>query len=178
MARLIFAVLLALGLTALDQAQGMAESLKSEFHKESELGAKGAGEAGTAAAYITQRQRADGAKGFEIATDDMIKNLKTQLEAFRERVKTAPAGSVARIEHKPGYTGGGSFGEVVGTVLVGDGTDRRAQFLVFGRLEEVQFSSPACRGCRCAGSARIRRDPWPEGRSWCRTPPPGRDNRR
>lgn len=67
-------------------------------------------EAGTAAAYITQRQRADGAKGFEIATDDMIKNLKTQLEAFRERVKTAPAGSVARIEHKPGYTGGGSFG--------------------------------------------------------------------
>jgi rhombotail lipoprotein len=67
-------------------------------------------EAGTAAAYITQRQRADGAKGFEIATDDMIKNLKTQLEAFRERVKTAPAGSIARIEHKPGYTGGGSFG--------------------------------------------------------------------
>jgi rhombotail lipoprotein len=67
-------------------------------------------EAGTAAAYITQRQREDGAKGFEAATDDMIKNLKTQLEAFRERVKTAPAGSVARIEHKPGYTGGGSFG--------------------------------------------------------------------
>lgn len=41
----------------------------------------------------------------------MIKNLKTQLQAFRERVKTAPAGgSVARIEHKPGYTGGGSSG--------------------------------------------------------------------
>ena len=31
-------------------------------------------------------------KGVLFATDDMIKNLKTQLEAFRERVKTAPAG--------------------------------------------------------------------------------------
>ncbi len=67
-------------------------------------------EAGAAAAYMEQRKRADGAKGFELATDDMIKNLKTQLEAFRERVKTAPAGTVARIERKPGYTGGGSFG--------------------------------------------------------------------
>lgn len=46
--------LLALGLTALGQAQ-MAESLKSEFHKESELGAKPvtAGELGTIKSLIT-----------------------------------------------------------------------------------------------------------------------------
>jgi hypothetical protein len=46
--------LLALGLTALSQAQGMAESLKSEFHKEAELGAKpvAAGELATVKALI------------------------------------------------------------------------------------------------------------------------------
>ncbi|MSU71147.1 MAG: hypothetical protein EXS43_02235 [Opitutus sp.] len=54
------------------------------------------------------RLRQDSAKGFDLATDDLIKNLKTQLEDFRTRVKQAP-GAVARIEHKPGYRGGGSF---------------------------------------------------------------------
>ena len=85
-------------------------------------------EAGAAAAYIEQRKRVDGAKGFELATDDVIKNLKTQLEAFRERVKTAPAGTVARIERKPGYTGGGSFGAgfiVAGLLLLGVRSLRR-----------------------------------------------------
>ena len=66
-------------------------------------------EAGTAAAYVEQRKRVDGGNGFDLATDELIKNLKTQLETFRERVKNAPAGTVARIEHRPGYTGGGSF---------------------------------------------------------------------
>ena len=47
----------------------------------------------------------------------MIKNLKTQLEAFRERVKSAP-GQVARIEHKPGYTGGGAAGGAFAAALV------------------------------------------------------------
>ena len=47
--RLLKVALLALGLTALGQAQGMAESLKSEFHKEDELGARpvGTGELGS-----------------------------------------------------------------------------------------------------------------------------------
>ncbi len=66
-------------------------------------------EAGAAAVYVQQGKRADAGKGFEVATDDMIKNLKAQLEAFRERVKSAPD-TVARIEHKPGYTGGGAMG--------------------------------------------------------------------
>jgi rhombotail lipoprotein len=62
-----------------------------------------------AAAYLSQNLREDGAKSFDAATDDLIRNLKVQLEEFRARVKQAP-GTVARIEHKPGYTGGGSFG--------------------------------------------------------------------
>lgn len=52
--RVLKVALLALGLTALGQAQGMAESLKSEFHKEEELGAKpiAAGELGTVKALM------------------------------------------------------------------------------------------------------------------------------
>jgi rhombotail lipoprotein len=65
-------------------------------------------EAGAAAVYVQQAKRADAGKGFDAATDDLIKNLKVQLETFRERVKSAP-GTVARIEHKPGYKGGGAL---------------------------------------------------------------------
>jgi hypothetical protein len=42
-------------------------------------------------------------------------NLKLQLESFRERVKNAP-GEV-RIEHRPGYTGGGSLGAGFASIL-------------------------------------------------------------
>lgn len=71
--------------------------------------------AGAAGVYVQARLRQDSARGFDLATDDLIKNLKTQLEDFRTRVKQAP-GSVARIEHKEGYRGGGSFG--AGFVLI------------------------------------------------------------
>ena len=64
-------------------------------------------EAGVAAAYVQQRLRADSTAGFNAATTELIANLKLQLESFRERVKNAP-GEV-RIEHRPGYTGGGSY---------------------------------------------------------------------
>jgi rhombotail lipoprotein len=70
----------------------------------------------TAAVYVEQRKHADGATGFDRATDDLIKNLKVQLETFRERVKNAP-GEVARIEHKPGYTGGGELGGLFAATL-------------------------------------------------------------
>ena len=60
------------------------------------------------ACLVKQRLREDSAKGFDAATDELIKNLKTQLEDFRTRVKQAP-GTVAKIEHKPGYKGGGAF---------------------------------------------------------------------
>ena len=71
-----------------------------------------------AAVYVEQRKRADATQGFDLATDELIKNLKTQLETFRERVKSAPPGQVARIEHKPGYKGGGAFDGGFATALL------------------------------------------------------------
>jgi rhombotail lipoprotein len=65
-------------------------------------------QAGTAAMYVEQNLRADSAKGLDLAMADLTKNLKTELEAFRERIKHSP-GEV-QIEHKTGYSGGGEFG--------------------------------------------------------------------
>jgi rhombotail lipoprotein len=64
--------------------------------------------ASTTLVDMRQRLRDDSARGFEEATNDLITNLKTQLEDFRTRVRQAP-GTVARIEHKPGYKGGGAL---------------------------------------------------------------------
>lgn len=70
---------------------------------------------GSSAVDVGAKLRADSASSFDIATDDLIKNLAAQLEVFRERVKTAPG--TVRIEHKPGYSGGGAtpawFGAIV-----------------------------------------------------------------
>jgi rhombotail lipoprotein len=58
---------------------------------------------------VPERLRTDSSRSFEAATDDLVKNLRAQLESFRERVKQAPD-QVARIEHRPGYQGAGSTG--------------------------------------------------------------------
>jgi rhombotail lipoprotein len=64
------------------------------------------------------RLRRDSTTSFDQAADDLIKNLQVELTAFRERVKNAPAGAqVARIEHRPGYTGGGAVGVWFATAL-------------------------------------------------------------
>lgn len=52
--------------------------------------------------------RLDSAKGYTAAAADMTKNLQVELENFKVRAKEEPQN--IRIEHKPGYTGGGSFG--------------------------------------------------------------------
>ena len=72
--------------------------------------------AGAAAVYLEQNLRADSATGFDLATTDLIKNLKAQLEDFRARVKASP-GEV-KIEHQPGYTGGGALGGYFDAALV------------------------------------------------------------
>ena len=59
----------------------------------------------TAIEVSAQLQQAS-AQGFAVATDDLIKNLQTELERFRERVKSAP--ETVRIEKRAGYTGGGA----------------------------------------------------------------------
>lgn len=65
-------------------------------------------QAKAAAMYMAEQLRTDSAQGFDTATADLIRNLKTQLEAFRERVKQRP--EEVRIEHSSGYRGGGSAG--------------------------------------------------------------------
>lgn len=66
---------------------------------------------------LQDRLRTDSVKSFDAATLDLAKNLKGELEAFRERLKRAP--EEARIEHKPGYSGGGAVeGWWAGVVLV------------------------------------------------------------
>lgn len=52
--------------------------------------------------------RADSARGFTEASADMTKNLHTELAAFKVRAKEEP--EKIRIEHRPGYTGGGALG--------------------------------------------------------------------
>jgi|UniRef100_UPI00404B335E rhombotail lipoprotein len=51
--------------------------------------------------------RAESSEGFDRATDALIINLKLQLEDFRDRIRKSP--ETVKIEHKPGYTGGGSI---------------------------------------------------------------------
>jgi len=85
-------------------------------------------EAGAAAVYVPQQLRADSASGFDAATTELIANLKLQLASFRERVKNSP-GEV-KIEHKPGYTGGGSvgggFAAALGLLLLARAVRRRS----------------------------------------------------
>ena len=48
-------------------------------------------------------------RGFNLAFDDMIKNLDSELSRFRARVKAGKGASVARIQYRPGYNAGGSM---------------------------------------------------------------------
>lgn len=63
---------------------------------------------GSTAIKVGETLRAGSGAGFGLATDDLIKNLKDQLQNFRQRMKEAP-GEV-QIQRAPGFTGGGSFG--------------------------------------------------------------------
>lgn len=60
---------------------------------------------------LSEELRADSIAGFEKAADNMTRNLQSQLEAFKEKIKEDPAN--VKISHRPGYSGGGSVGLVV-----------------------------------------------------------------
>lgn len=72
-------------------------------------------EARSQAVYLSKNLRDDSSHGFDVANGELITNLKTQLDDFRERVKRAP--DEVKIEHKPGYTGAGSVGGAFAGVL-------------------------------------------------------------
>lgn len=73
--------------------------------------------ASATAVGLETRLRADSAKGFDLATEDMIKNLEAELAAFRTRIKEQP--ERVQITHRPGYSGAGSFGGGLALVLTG-----------------------------------------------------------
>lgn len=53
----------------------------------------------------SEELRHDSANSFDAAAQDLTNNLKTELEAFKVRIKEAP--EEVHIEHKPGYSGAG-----------------------------------------------------------------------
>ena len=68
---------------------------------------------------LDEQLRNDSLQGFRLASDDLVKNLQDQLERFKAKVKAMPQEYV--VEHKPGYTGGGSLGGVYALLLLGLG---------------------------------------------------------
>lgn len=56
---------------------------------------------------LSEQLRADSVESFNLASKDLVANLETQLELFKDKVKEQP--EEYQIIHKPGYTGGGSL---------------------------------------------------------------------
>lgn len=54
---------------------------------------------------LSEELRVDSAKGFDIASENMIKNLDDQLGVFREKIKQNP--EQVKVEHTATYSGGG-----------------------------------------------------------------------
>lgn len=56
---------------------------------------------------LSEELRDDSVEGFQVASEDLVRNLDEQLELFRQKVKEAPQDY--RIVHRSGYVGGGSI---------------------------------------------------------------------
>jgi rhombotail lipoprotein len=65
---------------------------------------------------LSEQLRTDSLNGFHIASDNLVVNLKDQLDRFKTKVKEMPEAYV--VEHKPGYTGGGSMGAAFSLLLL------------------------------------------------------------
>ncbi len=83
---------------------------------------------------VERKLRGDSGRSFEAATADLTKNLQTELEAFKQRVKEGKAD--AKIMHRPGYTGGGAFS------LLGAGTQLALLFAALGAGRATTLSTP------------------------------------
>ena len=59
---------------------------------------------------VTKAIEAKSLEGFELAVVDMIDNLDGELSRFKVRVKEE---KIAKVEHRAGYSGGGSMGEFI-----------------------------------------------------------------
>jgi len=69
----------------------------------------------------------DSARGIEQASDQMTVNLAHELELFKVRAREEP--QAIRIEHKPGYTGGGALDAVfvIAVLVLGSLAVRRSR---------------------------------------------------
>ena len=67
----------------------------------------------------SEQSRVDSVAGFTEAGQSMVKNLQEQLEQFKDKVKASP--EEFKIEHKPGYTGGGSVNPAFLLLLIAIG---------------------------------------------------------
>jgi rhombotail lipoprotein len=57
---------------------------------------------------LSEQLRANSAEGLRLAADDLVVNLKAELEQFKQKVKEKPA--EYQVVHQEGYKGGGSLG--------------------------------------------------------------------
>lgn len=76
-------------------------------------------------ANFSEQARLAQVDGYNRAVDQLIPQLQTELDGFRERIKTDAA---FKVEHKAGYAGGGSFGYLavlMALVLVALGYGKR-----------------------------------------------------
>lgn len=65
---------------------------------------------------LPKELRKDSIESFNLATDKMINNLDLQLEQFQQKIKRSP--EQVRIEHKEGYSGGGSASLFILSVML------------------------------------------------------------
>ena len=65
---------------------------------------------------LSEQLRDDSMKGFNKAADDLVINLKDELDRFKEKVKETP--QAYHITHRTGYTGGGSLGSIYSVILL------------------------------------------------------------
>jgi rhombotail lipoprotein len=66
---------------------------------------------------LSEQLRIDSLEGFRVASENLIVNLQDQLKLFQAKIKETPEDYV--VEHKPGYTGGGSMGACFAALLLG-----------------------------------------------------------
>lgn len=69
---------------------------------------------GASAVGFSEATRQGRLNGYKLAVEDLIPNLQTELNKFRERIKND---SKFKVENKPGYHGGGDLGDMAWLLL-------------------------------------------------------------
>ena len=68
---------------------------------------------------LSEQLRLDSMEGLELATDELIGNLQTELGRFQQRVEESP--EEYEVHREAGYTGGGELGGDLATALIAFG---------------------------------------------------------